>query len=195
MPLTVTVTMVMLTVMMNVMMVIDVKEFEVSVLERQKRDLLALDLLAAHRDAFAQGRRKRTKKRKLDDDAEYEPVGGDVGPLPVVADGEAKEQDDDTPWKKTVGRRGSSRRLDEPSTPSSSTTTTTTTSTPSTPSSTPAKPRRGRGRPRLIKKEDETAPVAVAVTTTATSTATTADEDSSSSNATTFDDDMMKTED
>jgi hypothetical protein len=192
MPLTVTMTMVMLTVMMNVMMmVIDVKEFEVSVLERQKRDLLALDLLAAHRDAFAQGRRKRTKKRKLDDDAEYEPVGGDVGPLPVVADGEAKEQDDDTPWKKTVGRRGSSRRLDEPATPSSSTTTTTT-STPSTPSSTPAKPRRGRGRPRLIKKEDETAPVAVAATTTSTATAT-ADEDSS--NATTFDDDMMKTED
>lgn len=156
------------------------KEFEVSVLEKQKRDLLALDLLAAHRDSFAQGRRKRAKKRKLDDDAEYEP-SGDIGGGNGLAtsstmngEGSMAGEEEDTPWKKTVGRRGSSRRLssNEPSTP-----TTPAPATPSTPAA--AKPRRGRGRPRLIKKELE----AVAVPA--------AEEGSSSTTA--FDDDM-KTE-
>jgi hypothetical protein len=108
----------------------------VSVLEKQKRDLLALDLLAAHRDSFAQGRRKRSKKRKLDDDADYyEPTEQtDSSGLPP-----ADEAEEDTPWKKAVGRRGSSRRLQEPATPT-----------------TPAKPRKvggGRGRPRSVKRE------------------------------------------
>ena len=157
------------------------QEFEVSVLEKQKRDLLALDLLAAHRDSFAQGRRKRAKKRKLDDDAEYEP-SGDIGggnglatSSTMSGDGSMAGEEEDTPWKKTVGRRGSSRRLssNEPSTP-----TTPAPATPSTPAA--AKPRRGRGRPRLIKKELEAVAVPAA-------------EEGSSTTTSTFDDDM-KTE-
>jgi hypothetical protein len=152
------------------------QEFEVSVLEKQKRDLLALDLLAAHRDSFAQGRRKRAKKRKLDDDAEYEP-SGDIGggnglatSSTMSGDGSMAGEEEDTPWKKTVGRRGSSRRLssNEPSTP-----TTPAPATPSTPAA--AKPRRGRGRPRLIKKELEA--VAVPAAEEGTTTTSTFDDD------------------
>jgi len=75
--------------------------------------LLALDLLAAHRDSFAQGRRRKSKKRKLDDDADYLEPTEEHSSKPESSGAD----EEDTLWKKSMGRRGSNRRMKGTSTP------------------------------------------------------------------------------